>query len=534
LNTFLVATFFGTFILEDAALAGALGLVARGDITLFEAVVVCFLGISIGDLGLYAIGAVGRKMPLIRDLEFVRRGLGRFESRGSTASLSFLIFASRLVPGTRLPTYLAAGFLRFPAIRFFVLTVISVGIWVGLVLGGGAGVVHALAKANPQSPILTAAFLLVGFFWLRGLLPKLLDPWSRKALLHSWRRWTHFEFWPAWFFYIPIGPYYIYRSIRGGSPLLPFYANPQIDNGGIIGESKWDFLQHLPLQDDSTLASVLLETDQPTAVMRATIHEAGISIPFILKPDIGQRGYGVRIIKSESELDGYIVSAKAKPGMRLIAQKLSRWPSEAGIFYYRLPSESQGKIFSITDKKFPALIADGETKFGDLILRDRRARIIAPVYFERHRKNLDRVFPKGERVVLSECGNHCQGAIFVNGGYLNGDRLAKRIDAIAKTIPDFYFGRFDIRYDSEERLRRGEAFEIVEVNGAGSEATHIWDPQTGLLEAYEVLFQQWKILFEIGRTIRDQRRTDSKVSVLSFLRESARVFRRRDSLSTSS
>src|SRR6266702_3568965 len=42
------------------------------------------------------------------------------------------------------------------------------------------------------------------------------------------------------------------------------------------------------------------------------------------------------------------------------------------------------------------------------------------------------------------------------------------------------------------------ALKIVELNGVTSEATHIYDPKLSLFGAYRVLFQQWRIAFEIG------------------------------------
>jgi hypothetical protein len=38
----------------------------------------------------------------------------------------------------------------------------------------------------------------------------------------------------------------------------------------------------------------------------------------------------------------------------------------------------------------------------------------------------------------------------------------------------------------------------VELNGVTSEATHIYDPKQSLCGAYRVLFEQWRIAFEIG------------------------------------
>jgi hypothetical protein len=97
-----------------------------------------------------------------------------------------------------------------------------------------------------------------------------------------------------------------------------------------------------------------------------------------------------------------------------------------------------------------------------------------------------------------EAGNHCQGCIFRDGIDLYSEALRERIDAISKSVPGFYVGRYDVRYCCDEELRRGEAFTIIELNGAASEATSIYDPETRLLDAYRTLYRQWELVFTIG------------------------------------
>ena len=65
-------------------------------------------------------------------------------------------------------------------------------------------------------------------------------------------------------------------------------------------------------------------------------------------------------------------------------------------------------------------------------------------------------------------------------------------------MPGFFFGRFDIRFSDLEAMRRGEEFTIIEINGASGEATHIWDSRMRLSDAYATLFEQFRILFELG------------------------------------
>jgi hypothetical protein len=53
--------------------------------------------------------------------------------------------------------------------------------------------------------------------------------------------------------------------------------------------------------------------------------------------------------------------------------------------------------------------------------------------------------------------------------------MTEAFEEIARDLPEFYFGRFDVRFPDIESLRRGEDVTVVEINGAGSEGTHIWD-----------------------------------------------------------
>jgi hypothetical protein len=55
-----------------------------------------------------------------------------------------------------------------------------------------------------------------------------------------------------------------------------------------------------------------------------------------------------------------------------------------------------------------------------------------------------------------------------------------------------------VRFASLSDLLRGEGFRIIEINGAGSEATHIWDPRTTLRDAWRAQFFHYRAAFRIG------------------------------------
>ncbi|MBU6321703.1 MAG: DedA family protein [Patescibacteria group bacterium] len=123
----------GTFILEDATTMLVGVLAADGDIAIPLALLSLYAGIILGDFWLYAMGylAAGHKWAKWfvnhERYEPVRSWL---EERMESA-----VFTSRFVPGLRLPTYTAAGFLKLPFRRFAVPVVVGTLIWTSLFFG---------------------------------------------------------------------------------------------------------------------------------------------------------------------------------------------------------------------------------------------------------------------------------------------------------------------------------------------------------------------------------------------------------------
>src|SRR6266496_5452324 len=123
---------------------------------------------------------------------------------------------------------------------------------------------------------------------------------------------------------------------------------------------------------------------------------------------------------------------------------------------------------------------------------------MASTYLRRFAMRRDEILAPGEAVKLVETGNHAQGCIFRDGVHLQTEALERVIDQISRKLPGFFIGRYDMRYENEEAFRQGRNFEIVELNGASSEATSIYDARNSLLSAYRTLFRQWDLVFAIG------------------------------------
>jgi hypothetical protein len=222
--------------------------------------------------------------------------------------------------------------------------------------------------------------------------------------------------------------------------------------------------------------------------------QRGWAYPLILKPDVGQRGTGVRLVKDEDEAASYL-SAMTH---RAVVQPYHPGPFEAGVFYYRMPGSCRGRILTVTDKHFPAVIGDARSSLEDLIWAHPRYRMQARTFLARLGSRRQTVPAAGERVTLGIAGNHAQGTMFTDGRALITPALEARIDAIARTYDGFFIGRFDIRYRDRETFMTGRDLAIVELNGATAECTNIYDPAGSLLSAYRQLFRQWSLVFTIG------------------------------------
>jgi hypothetical protein len=309
---------------------------------------------------------------------------------------------------------------------------------------------------------------------------------------------SFFEFWPDWLFYFPVVMHWLALGIRHGGMTLPTLANPTITSGGLCGESKLEILDlvQLPARDLLARYTSVIADDTGIAAAERAMAEAGIAYPVVAKPDIGCNGTGVRLIRDRDDLRRYFDDYPR--GERLLLQELIEHEGEAGIFYIRLPGEASGRITSVTLKHAPMLVGDGRSTLQQLVLADPRAGKVPQLYLPRLKDRWHEVPRQGERVRLVFVGNHCKGSIFENAAHLVTPALTRAFEAIARAIPGYHFGRIDIRFESLPLLARGEGFRIIEINGSGSEATHIWDPRTTLREAWRAQFFHYGAAFRIG------------------------------------
>ncbi|MBS7332729.1 MAG: D-alanine--D-alanine ligase [Weeksellaceae bacterium] len=297
-------------------------------------------------------------------------------------------------------------------------------------------------------------------------------------------KWTKYEFWPFWLFYGPLTPWYIYKIFTAGAPAYFCTANPGFKWGGFINYSKFDILKQI---DRKFLPKTIFFTEISSA-------EIPMKFPFIAKPDEGERGIAVELIRDEKDWNNYL----KQNNKNLIIQEFNEFPLEFGAFYVRLPKEKKGKLISMTGKDFLQFTGDGKSTFRELIDQNIRALFRKDYLVERYKNQLDEILPKGESILVEPIGNHNRGTTFLDASDLISPELENQIDKIAQSINGFYYGRFDIKAKTIEDLQNGN-FVILEVNGANSEATHVYDPKHNLFFAYKEVIRHLNYQHKIAK-----------------------------------
>jgi len=331
---------------------------------------------------------------------------------------------------------------------------------------------------------------------------------------------NYFEHWPPYVFYFPVIICYLLLSCRHKSLTLPSIANPEFP------DSKCDSLDLIP---DSLAEWVgryqrFHANENPSRRAEAAqkcINNAGLTYPIVIKPDLGLKGIGVARLDDKQALDDYFQRPEGDGDFQF--QEYINWPGEAGAFYIRMPDETRGSIVSLAFK-FPASVTgDGRSTLKALIDAKKIPRLKKQLFLSHNRHQLGRVIQQGETFPLMFVHNHDQGGVYKDGLAQITTELNNRFDEIAQTIPNFYYGRFDVKFEAMDTFTKGQRFKIMEINGASSEAGDIFDAGARLGSVYLSYFKRLNRLFAIS--IANRRRGYRPVSLKKTIANQRDIFK---------
>ena len=265
-------------------------------------------------------------------------------------------------------------------------------------------------------------------------------------------------------------------------------ANPKIYLGGMLDERKSDIYKLIPPQ---YLPKTLLIKKEDSLSMDAILES--MTMPVIVKPDIGYKGHKVKKIDAVNELMHVLENSKDND---LLVQEFLDEPREYSIMYYRIPSSEEFGITSLVEKHLPFVKGDGYSSIGQLIQKLENPFLDKQWVENKLSHRWNDILPEGDELIVDHIGNYARGSKFENLSHEIDEALINSVHGFFQQVPGVNFARLDLKSDSLDTLRSG-TFRILEVNGAKSEPIHIYDPRLSFFDVFREISKHWMILFKI-------------------------------------
>lgn len=300
-----------------------------------------------------------------------------------------------------------------------------------------------------------------------------------EKLTDPTRMFNSFEFRPAWWFHLPMFLIGVSWAIRLRKANFFAAANPALENGGLYNYSKFAAQNHFsPINLPKTC---LLNSEENINSILDSVRKQGILFPFIIKPDMGERGKGVKLISKREELETYLGE---QPKDAYMIQEFIDKKQEYGVFFFKNPVTKEFSISSLTRKISLQVIGDGTSSISELIQNHPRVSRYQNLF---QLDNPDFIPSRNEIVKLSPMGNHCKGAVFLDySAYINTE-MTPAFERIFETVEGINYGRLDVKVDDLSELSDQGQVLILEVNGANAEPIHMYSPEKSYYESLQTI-----------------------------------------------
>ena len=303
----------------------------------------------------------------------------------------------------------------------------------------------------------------------------------------------HWENLPNGVFLFPLIVWAVFRTLRSGTLWTISASNPGLTFGGFFGFPKSEAYALLP--PDSYPATVLIKPENDTFEdVLKKVKSIGLEYPFVVKPDGGMVGLLVRVINDEAQLRRYYDLVKAD----WMAQKMLPYQTEVGVFYVRHPNEEKGKIVGLNQKVPLSVVGNGKSTVGELVKNDPKTAVFEEQIYAKQADNWDKVPANGEFFQLIFTGNRKNGARLVEMIKEVDDEMVALFDKFSHYKNGICYGRYDIKCESLESLKKGENYGILEFNGSHSGYGHLYHCGKSWTEVYREVYKLWNELYDIS------------------------------------
>jgi len=320
-------------------------------------------------------------------------------------------------------------------------------------------------------------------------------------------RLVHWEYWPFAAVYFPVYPAWLWYALKSRALFFFGPSNPGIENSGFIMESKHDIAKNYP--NLPMPPTMLVEQSTTYVAVGLWMQQHQLDYPLVAKPDIGMQGIGVYKIDNAQQLQELLSQIQ----IQYILQPFIQYSQEIGVFFVRTAAQPFGFITGVVEKKFVEVTGDGVSTLRQLLEKSHRFKLQIPMLEKGYAHQLDeKILPAGFREVLVPFGNHARGALFLDATRQMADVITPVILSALQSAVNFNFGRLDIRYHTLEDLVENKNWCIIEMNGAGSEPTHMYDPGNSLFVAWKEIIRHWRWLYQVSKEQRLLGHTDMPIT----------------------
>lgn len=296
-------------------------------------------------------------------------------------------------------------------------------------------------------------------------------------------------FWVSHHFYWQSMVHYFLYSARFRSFTFFSASNPAIDLGGMLDENKSDIYDLLPSEYVPVTIKITPNNWNPEM-----LDDAGLKFPLIVKPNIGFKGYKVKMVDDINALHTFL--SYQDESREWLIQEFIDHKKEYSLLYWKYPDGKNCGISSLIEKIYPYVTGDGVHDLNTLLRRYINPFLDKEDLTRRLENRWNEVPADGEKIVLDVIGNYSRGAKFLSLMECIDQPLIDATERFFEAVAGIDFFRLDFKADSLEDYMDGR-FKILEINGAKSEPLHIYDPKFSFLERFEILNLHWKKMSEI-------------------------------------
>lgn len=515
-----------TFVAEDPTCLASGLLVAQGLVGFVPAMTACLIGIFIGDLALYLIGRflgrpILRKPPLkwLVSEQQIDEMSERFSKNPKGLAL---IVSSRFIPGSRVPTFVAAGIMKLDWHKLFILFFIAAALWtpplILLAQYVGASVVERFKEWHHNAAWIVIGAIVVLYLVSHYVIPAFTWRGRRRHVMMR-RRITRHEFWPHSILAFPVMLQFLWLGIVHRSFTVFTLAGRALGaDGGVSAGSKFDryarFLGASPLGVKT--ARVPAEKDLETRWTNALkiLKSEKIPFPCVVKPELGDGGVGVYVARSAAHLRAWL---DANVDDAVVQEYVGG--NEYEVIWARRPGHRFGRVLSVVQKDFVAVKGDGERKLEDLIWADDRAVSNGKLFSKLNFRRADKVLKVGETFALAPIGSPSKGACCVVRRELCSETLARVIDGLADACGDVHFVCLDVRAEDDRALVNGTGLRVTGVKGVGAISSALFDGYVRMGKAYADSWKYLNFCFSVGAELRDDAHVRPSISAWRLFEE---------------